>query len=53
MNTSYRIAAFFVLTMPAYAFAGEVVFAVSEPGPLSLLAVGGIALALVSKLRNK
>ena len=53
MTTSYRIAAFLVLTLPACAFAGEVVFAVSEPGPLSLLALGGIALALVSKFRNK
>jgi hypothetical protein len=53
MNTSYRIAAFFVLTLPACAFAGTPPVAVSEPGLLSLLAVGGIALALVGKFRKK
>jgi hypothetical protein len=47
-----RIAAFLVVTMPVCAFAGTPPVAISEPSLLSLLAVGGIALALVSKFRK-
>lgn len=39
--------------LPAGAFAGTVVTDVSEPGLLSLLAVGGIALALIGRFRKK
>ena len=48
-----RINAFLVLSVPACAFAGNTVVAISEPSLISLVAAGGIALALFTKLRKK
>lgn len=53
MNGLSRILALLVLSMPALALAGSAVTNVSEPGPISLLAAGGIALALYGKFRKK
>jgi hypothetical protein len=48
-----RIATLLVLLVPASAFAGNTVVAISEPSLISLVAAGGIALALYGKLRKK
>ena len=53
MRNLTRIVSSLLLSVPACAFAGPSVTPVSEPGLLSLLAVGGIALALYGKFRNK
>jgi hypothetical protein len=53
MNSLDRILVMLVLAMPAVALAGSAVTKVSEPGPISLLAAGGIALALYGKFRKK
>jgi hypothetical protein len=53
MHLPKPVCAFFVLSLPASAFAGNTAVAISEPSLFSLLAVGGIALALYGKLRRK
>lgn len=47
------VSAFVMLSVPFSAFAGNTAVAISEPSLFSLLAVGGIALALYGKLRRK
>ena len=53
MHTLSRIGSLLILSVPHCALAGPSAVEVSEPSLVALLAVGGIALALVSKIRKK
>jgi hypothetical protein len=53
MRILNRIGSWLVLSVPACAYAGPAVTEVSEPSLVSLLALGGIVLALYSKFRKK
>jgi hypothetical protein len=53
MRRLSRSISLLVLSVPPCAVAGPAVTEVTEPGLLSLLAAGGVALALYSKFRKK
>ena len=53
MRILSRTCSWLVLSVPTCALAGPSAVEVSEPSLIALIAVGGIALALVSKFRNK
>jgi hypothetical protein len=53
MRNLARFTALTGFLLPAGAFAGSAVTDVTEPGLLSLLAAGGVALALIGKFRKK